>query len=77
MDEVSVQRSGFSPLPGRQYLEKTGGLRPFSEVKDVPKPVGIWYCGGVGKLGKLDAFKEGGILKLMVHARVETNEDHA
>lgn len=37
------------------------------------KPVGIQYCGRVGKLGKLDAL--GGIPKLMVRARVETYKD--
>lgn len=57
-------------------MEKTGGLRPLSEGKNAPKPVGIRYYGGVGTLGKLDAFK-GGIPKFRVHARVETNKDHA
>lgn len=58
-------------------MEKTVGLGPLSEGKGAPKPVGIRYYGGVGTLGNLDAFKEGGIPKFVVRARVETNKDHA
>lgn len=77
MPTLMDEGSGFSPLPGTEYMEKTGGLRPLSEGKDAPKPVGIRYYGGVGTLGKLDAFKEGGIPKFMVRARVETKKEHA
>lgn len=52
--------------------ERTGRSRPLSERKASPEPYGIWYCGAVQKLGKLDIFRNRKIPKLMSHVRVKT-----
>lgn len=67
-----LPQSEFEIFHGLNFhlWKRTERIKALSEGKASPKPFGIWYCGAVEKMRKLDIFRNT-IPKPVFHARLK------